>query len=565
MKKKSKVIALLLTMAMTVSLFAGCGNKESGEGSGSGDASLAAEQVFRYAKSSDTTGLNPIVCTSAPDNEVSAIIYEGLVRNVADKNDEAVQVAGAAETWDIDKDGCTYTFHIRENAVWSDGVPVTANDFEYTLKLMADPTSGATAGWLYDGVIVNFGEALYSNGATPDEIGVKALDEKTLEIKLTKPCSYFLELISNAFPVRQDVYEEYGQSYGASVDKIMTNGAFKLVKWEPNVQLTYEKSETYWNAENVTLAGLEAKIISDTATAAQALLNGDIDVLSTSDAEWKAHLQATEGLVYNMYAQSNPEFFTFNCANKYFKNPKIRLAFSLAIDREKFNQDLRNGEAEVMYGMMPGVIKVADQLYSELVDSEMVKTLMGEYPDPKALLIEGLKEEGLDPDPAKMEVKLATRGTEEFSKKMAEWMLQMWEETLGVTITIDMMEWNVMWDMVDAGTYDIATSGWGPYYNDPYGLLSIYDPESGYFDKTKTGWTDADSEKFHELLVQSDQTADTEERAQLLFEAEKLLVGTGVIAPTYTGTNSCFVKDSVQGYHMNPCTYTDYTLISITE
>ena len=122
-----------------------------------------------------------------------------------------------------------------------------------------------------------------------------------------------------------------------------------------------------------------------------------------------------------------------------------------------------------------------------------------------------------------------------------------------------------MWELVDAGDYDIATSGWGPYYNDPYGLLSIYDPENGYFDGTKTGWTDADSEKFHELLVQSDATADTEERAQLLYEAEKLLVGTGVIAPTYTGTDSSFLAKKVQGYHVNPCTYIDYTLISITE
>lgn len=564
MRKKTRVLAMLLVMAMTVGLFAGCGSSDADNSEGA-EAGLAAEQVFRYAKSSDTTGLNPIICTSAPDNEVSAIIYEGLVRNVADENDEAVQIPGAAESWDISEDGCTYTFYIRENAVWADGEPVTANDFEYTLKLMADPTSGATAGWLYEGVIVNFGEALYSNGATPDEIGVKAVDEKTLEIQLVKPCSFFLELVSNAFPVRQDVYEEYGQSYGASIDKIMTNGAFNLVKWEPNVQLTYAKSETYWNAENVTLDGLEAKIITDTATAAQALLNGDIDVLSTTDAEWKGLLKEKEEFVHTVYAQSNPEFFTFNCANKYFKNPKIRLAFSLAIDREKFNEDLNNGESEVMYGMMPGVIKVADKLYSELVDSQMIKTLAEEYKDPKALLIEGLKEEGLDPDPANMEVKLATRGTAEYSKKMAEWMLQMWEETLGVRITIDMMEWNVMWELVDAGDYDIATSGWGPYYNDPYGLLSIYDPENGYFDGTKTGWTDADSEKFHDLLVQSDATADTEERAQLLYEAEKLLVGTGVIAPTYTGTDSSFLAKKVQGYHVNPCTYIDYTLLSIAE
>jgi ABC-type oligopeptide transport system substrate-binding subunit len=120
-------------------------------------------------------------------------------------------------------------------------------------------------------VIEKFGDALYSkNGVKPDDIGVKAIDDKTLEIKLVQPCGYFIELISSAYPVRQDVYEKYGQSYGSTVDKIVTNGAFKLVKWEPNVQLTYEKNKTYWNAKNVKLQRIEAKVISDTATAAQA-------------------------------------------------------------------------------------------------------------------------------------------------------------------------------------------------------------------------------------------------------------------------------------------------------
>ena len=186
---------------------------------------------------------------------------------------------------------------------------------------------------------------------------------------------------------------------------------------------------------------------------------------------------------------------------------------------------------------------------------------MEKYPDPKELLIEGLKEEGFDPDPSKMEVRLATRGTGEYSKKAAEWFLQEWEEKLGVRITIDMMEWNIMWDKVDQGDYDICTSGWGPYYNDPNALLEIYHPTDGYFNSTKSGWTGPDAEKFAELLEQASLSPDNQERAELLLEAEKLLVGTGVIAPTYVGTANTFLAKYVKGFYTNPHAQLDYTKI----
>lgn len=572
MKKLGKSLSLLLALGMTLTLVSGCGaknggsSKKSSSASGSGEMAAAKDQVFRYQKSSDTTGLNPIVCTTGPDNEVSANIYEPLYRDVTNDKNESNQEPGSAKSYDVSEDGKTYTFHIRDNAVWTDGKPVTANDFEYTLKLMADPKSGATAGWLYDGVIEKFGDALYSkNGVKPADIGVKAIDDKTLEIKLVQPCGYFIELISSAYPVRQDVYEKYGQAYGSTVDKIVTNGAFKLVKWEPNVQLTYEKNKTYWNAKNVKLQRIEAKIISDTATAAQAMINGDIDVFSTNDKEWKGVLSKTDGLVKTVSPNNAPEFFSFNCGNKYFKNPKIRLAFSLAIDRKAFNKDLRDGAAEVMYGMMPKVTQVGDKLYSESVseNTQILKTLAKKNPDPKKLLIEGLKEEGLDPDPSKIKVHLSTRGTTEFSKKSSEWMLQNWQEKLGVTITIDMMEWNVMWDKVEAGKYDIATAGWGPYFNDPYGLLSIYDPVNGYFNSEKTGWKDDDAKKFHDLLEQSNAEPDESKRAELLFQAEKILVGTAVIAPTYTDTFTNFLAQKVGGFYINPNSSTDLNKIYI--
>lgn len=569
--KKKQVIALLMALILTISALSGCAsnkNTKAPNGTGNEANKENVEQVFRFSSNSAVLGLNPMLNTTAPDNGLHHIILETLIVDVADEEGNSVLKPAAAKDWTISDDGLVYTFNIRENAVWNDGVPVTAHDFVYTFQMMATPEVASTNAWLFDGIIKNFEEAHYNDGTgsiKPEDIGVKAIDDKTLEITLARPCGYFLDLLDGAKPVRQDKYEEWGEEYGSSKDKVVTNGPFVIESWDQNVQMTLVKNEKYWDAENVKLDKIERKVIQDNATAAQALISGEIDVVSTNDPDWQNLIMAEGKFETIVTPSSAPEFYGFNVANKYFKNPKIRLAFALGYDREKFVNDVMNGNSVALYSLMPSVINVGDELYSERVNgqNEIIKILQEEYPDPKELLIEGLKEEGFDPDPSKMDVKLATRGTSELSKKIAEWMLQEWETNLGVTITIDMMEWNVMWEKVDAGDYEIATSGWGPYYNDPNGLLSVYHPESGYFDSSKSGWTGPDADKFAELLDEADQISDNQERAELFLEAEKLLVGTGVISPTYVYTDTAFLANYVKGYNVNAHSSPDYTKIYI--
>jgi ABC-type oligopeptide transport system substrate-binding subunit len=519
-------------------------------------------QKFVFSSRSDITGLNPLLHTTGPDNGVQSIILEGLVERVADEKGNAVIKLTSAKSWDLSKDGTVYTFKIRDNAVWNDGVPVTANDFVYSFRMMADPSVGCTNAWLFDGVIQNFEEAHYDEGKKPQDIGVTAVDKKTVSFKLTKPCAYFPDLLAGVKPVRQDKYEQWGDSYGSSIDKVVMNGPFLIESWKPMVQMNFVKNPKHWDAANFTLQRIERKIIQDPATHVQALISGEIDIGATSDPDWQEVLKKEGARFKTLKEPDNaPEFFGFNCSNKYFKNPKIRLAFSLAHDREKYIEDLLYGRAEPLYSMMPSATMCGDKLYSERVSgkNQIVKTLMKKYPDPKALLIEGLKEEKLDPDPAKMHIKYATRGTAEFSKKSAEWLLQNWQKTLGVTITIDMIEWNIMWDKVGKGDYDICTSGWGPYYNDPNALLEIFDPISGYFHSKRSGWTGPDADKFHQLLDKASFTVDPQARAELLLQAEQLLVGTGVIAPNYCGVATYYVAKYVNGYYTNPHAGVDYT------
>ncbi len=521
------------------------------------------QQEFTFSSGSAVIGLNPILNTTAPDNGLQNLVLETLVGKLTDENSVAVITPAVARDWKISNDGTIYTFYIREDAVWNDGVPVTAHDFVYTFRKMATPEVGSTNAWLFDGIILNYADALYDEGKKPEDIGVRAIGDKIVEFKLIKPCAYFLQLLNGAKPVRQDKYEEWGEAYGSSIDKVVLNGPFVIESWNQNVQMTLTKNEKYWDGENTKLARIKRRVIKNPGTAAQSLLSGDIDVLTPIDPDWKRMIKEDGRFKEITSPGSAPEFLSFNCANKYFKNEKIRLAFSLSFDREKYIEDLVDGNAEPLYSLMPSVVNCGNKIYSEVVGgrNQIIKILQKRYPDPRALLIEGLKEEGLDPDPAKMEIRYATRGTNEFSKKSAEWLLQHWQETLGVTITIDMMEWNIMWDKVNEGDYDIATAGWGPYYNDPNALLEIYDPVKGFYNSSKSGWTGPDAEKFSQLLVQAAFTTKQQSRAELLLHAEEILVGTGVIAPTYCRIYSTFLADYVHGYYVNPHAYTDYTII----
>ena len=557
---KKRVLACLLAAVMTAGLLAGCGGDEKSGGGGS------SEQVLNISTNSVVVGLNPLVNTTAPDNIAHNMIYDPLIRDRSAKDNTDEIVPAAAESWDVSEDGLTYTFHMNPDAKWSDGSKVTANDFEFTFKQMADPNTAATNAWLFDGVIVNFSEALYNNGKTPDEIGVKALDEETLEIQLVHPASYFLQLVAgSAYPVNQAKYEEYGSEYGTAPDKTVYNGPLKVTSWNQNTEMVLEKNDQYWGQEDMQLDKVNYKVIQESSTAVQAFINGELDVVGTSDTNWGKTIMAAGDSQEMTVPSSAPDFFMFNLKNEYLSNTKICQALSIAFDRQEMVDTLRDGMSVPIYSMMPDTMKVGDKTYTELVDGKnyFVTQMQEEYTDPKALLQEGLAELGKSTDPSQMTIRYASRGTSELSKKIGEWMKQVWEEKLGINVQIDMMEWNIMWDKIDAGDYDIACGGWGPYYNEPSALLQLFEPVNGYFNADKTGWNNEDSQKFTELLNQAKDVVDDKEKAEIYLQAEQLVVGNALIAPMYLEASPTYVKNHVKNYYVATNGLVDFSQVSV--
>lgn len=566
MKKRTKMLAGIMAAVLAAGSLAGCGGGKSEKSDGGGSA--GGNKVFNYSVNSVVVGLNPIMDAAAPDNAAHNLICDPLVRNVTSEGNTTEIIPGAAESWEASEDGLTYTFHLHENAKWSDGEPLTAKDFEYTLKLMADPDTAAVNAWLFDGVIENFGEALYSkDGKTAEDIAVKATDDTTLEIKITHPASYFPELISSVFPVRQDKYEEWGESYGSSADKIICSGPFKVDSWSQNTELVVVKNENYWDAENVKLDKIVQKVIQEPATAIQAFINQEIDVVATSDPNWGEQIEGAGISHTETVPDDAPEFLMFNLKNEYLSNTKIRQALSAAFDRQEFVDTLRDGQALPIYSVMPDTMLVGEKTYTELVGGKnyFVKELQDENKDPKALLEEGLKELGKPADASQVTLRYASRGTNELSKKMAEWYKQIWEANLGINVEIDMMEWNVMWEKIDAGDYDIAVGGWGPYYNEPSAVLMLFDPENGYFNSAKTGWDNEDSKKFKELCDSAANIVDDQEKADIYLEAESLLVKNAIIAPEYLELSPTFVANKVKNYYVSTNGYINWAAVDVEE
>lgn len=565
MKGRTRILAVLMAAVMVAGSLTACGGKDSGKSEG-GKSGKGGEQVLNYSTNSVVVGLNPILNTTAPDNAAHGMVQEPLLRNrTMDNNTNEVGPA-SAESFEVSEDGMTYTFKIRKEAKWSDGEPLTAKDFEYTLKLMADPSVAATNAWLYDGMIEGFTEALY-DGADPQAIGVKAVDDSTLEIKIIHPAAYFPELICSLYPVRQDKYEEWGQDYGVSPEKTLYSGPFVVESWNQNTEMVLKKNENFWNAENTKVDKINYKVIQDNATAVQAYLNGELDITGTQDDNWVKQIEAAGDSNTFSVPASNTEFYMFNLGNEYLQNTKIRQALTIAFDREEFVETLFNGNAVVNESMLPDTTMVGDKTYVELVDGKnhFVKTLKDENPDPKKLFEEGLAELGKDTDTSKVTLRYATRGTDELSKKIGEYMKQSWEEALGITIQIDMMEWNIMWDKIEEGDYEIAQGGWGPYYNEPSGLLSIMEPEQGYFNANKTGWKNDDAKKFTELLNQAKMETDQQKLAEIYLQAEELLVKNAVISPVYQLKSSSFIKKYVEGYYICTNGNTDWSQVSVNK
>jgi oligopeptide transport system substrate-binding protein len=512
------------------------GNTGTEEGGDSGDV----EQVLNVNIKSEPPSLHPGLATDTTSGAVLDQVFEGLMRI---NQEGVVEPAMAAGEPEVSDDLLTYTFTIRDDAKWSNGDPVTAHDFEFAWKWVLDPRNADTD-YAYQLYVIKGAQAAKETeekdddaiNALLDEVGVKALDEKTLEVTLAQPTPYFLDLTAfyTYYPVNKTVAEANPDWALNAGDDYVTNGPFVLDTWEHKSKVVLKKNTGYWDANTVKLETINMFMIENENTALEMYNAGDLDwVGSPTDSVPLAAIPALkeEGSL-NITSLAGVYYYAFNTEAEPFNNVNIRKAFALAINRQGIVENITKGEQQPAMALVPPSIwEESNEGY--FADNDVEKA--------KEYLEAGLEELGLDSLPP---LKLSYN-TSETHAVIAQAVQDMWNKNLGVEVELNNEEWNVYLDSMGSGNFQVGRMGWLADFNDAINFLEIFQSVGG---NNYTNWEDAE---YQELLAKSRTETDPAARKEILREAEATFMEALPISPIYFYTNVWTAKDYVKNVEVS--------------
>lgn len=508
MIRKSWIGALALLLA--VSVFAvGCGDGGTDAGSKGG--------VFKLNLSNgEPTSIDPAKAFDDDSMEVVNNLFEGLTRlNKDHKAEPAV-----AEKIEKSDDGLTYTFTLSKDAKWSNGEPVTAQDFEYAWKRVLDPRTASEASFLM--FFIKNGEKYNAEKAKAADVGIQAKDDKTLVVELERATPFFEELIAYTpfVPVYKKGVEGDKKPFSNAKD-FVSNGPFKMKEWKHDAKIVADKNEYYREADKVKLSGVEWAMVADATTAYQMFKQKDLH-MGSAPGELPPDLtaKAIEKGEAKVTDSSGLEFYRFNTKEKPFNNNKIRQAFALAVDRKAIvDQVVQGGQKPAYAYVAPGTISESGDFRAK--GEDYIQD--AQFDEAKKLLKEGMKEEGWKELP-KVTILF---NKDEKHKKVAETIQEMWRKNLDVKVELQAREVKVYFDDQRSGNYVTARSSFLPDYNDPYNYLESF--QTGH-PMNRTGWSDKEYDK---LLKKAQVESDDTKRMEYLHQAEKRLLEGMPLFPIY--------------------------------
>ena len=494
----------------------------------------ASEKILYLNNGMEPTSFDPSIGFDSVSWSPLNNIMEGLTRLGATHEPEAA----IAENWELSPDGKIYTFHLRDNAKWSNGDDVIASDFVFAWRHMLNPDTGSPAAFL--GYFIEGAEA-YNNGeGSVDDVKVKAVDEKTFEVTLTSPQAYFLSVITNPsfFPINEKVATE-NPSWFAEAKTFVGNGPFNLIEWEHDSHFVMAKNDQYWDAANVKLDKVHWAIIDDTNTEYQMYQTGNLDA-SDIPADLSDQL-FDEGKV-QVGDQAGDYFYRFNVTLEPFQNVNIRKAFAMAVDQKQMVEFVTKKGEKPAYGFVSyGFLDPSGKDFRE-TSGDLVKTNSEEA---KALLAKGMEEEGYSTLP---EVTL-TYSTSDSHKKIAEALQQMFKENLGVDVKLANMEWKVFAEEQTALKFQLSRSSFLADYADPINFLENFQTDLAM---NRTGWSNAE---FDQLIKDAKNEGDETKRYEMMYKAEKILFDEMPIFPLYFYNYAYLQNEAVTGIIRHPVGY----------
>ena len=554
MKNAKSLLAFGVAAAMALAA-TGCGGSATSASSAAESTSSASQGTEAESASAGSGTLNimletpvesldPQLATDGTSFEVIADYTDGLMQMDAD----GAAVPACAESYEVSEDGTTYTFHIREDAVWSNGDPVTANDFVFAWQRAVDPANASEYSYMLSdiGQIVNAAEII-AGEKDVSELGVTAVDDKTLEVQLNVPVSYFLSLMyfPTYYPVNQAFFESCGDTFATSPETTLSNGAFVLTSYEP-AATAFElvKNEDYYDADKIQLAGLNYQVIQDSQQALMSYQNGDLDTTLLNGEQVDQ-------------VKDDPEFTSVGAGYLWYISPNIkevpelanlnlRLAMTFALDRDSICNDVLKDGCAPTYTAVPPEFAAGPDGSDFSADQTMFADACAYDPDKALEYYEAAKTE-LSQDTFTFDMVV---DADDAPQKVAQVVKEQLETTLpGMTINLTIEPKKQRVEDMQNGNFQLALTRWGPDYADPMTYLGMWvtDNSNNY-----GFWSNADYDAIIAECTTGDLCTDPEGRWSALYDAEKIVMDEAVIFPLYTQCNAEMVSSAVSGIEFHP-------------
>ncbi|ECT7275592.1 oligopeptide ABC transporter substrate-binding protein OppA [Salmonella enterica] len=490
---------------------------------------LADKQTLVRNNGSEVQSLDPHKIEGVPESNVSRDLFEGLL--ISDV--EGHPSPGVAEKWE-NKDFKVWTFHLRENAKWSDGTPVTAHDFVYSWQRLADPnTASPYASYLQYGHIANIDDIIAGKKPATD-LGVKALDDHTFEVTLSEPVPYFYKLLvhPSVSPVPKSAVEKFGDKWTQPAN-IVTNGAYKLKNWVVNERIVLERNPQYWDNAKTVINQVTYLPISSEVTDVNRYRSGEIDMTYNNmpiELFQKLKKEIPNEVRVDPYLCTY--YYEINNQKAPFNDVRVRTALKLALDRDIIVNKVKNQGDLPAYSYTPPYTDGA-----KLVEPEWFKwSQQKRNEEAKKLLAEA----GFTADkPLTFDL---LYNTSDLHKKLAIAVASIWKKNLGVNVNLENQEWKAFLDTRHQGTFDVARAGWCADYNEPTSFLNTMLSDSS------NNTAHYKSPAFDKLIADTLKVADDTQRSELYAKAEQQLDKDSAIVPVYYYVNARLVKPWVGGY-----------------
>ena len=574
MKNRKRLLALALVGVMSLGmLLSGCGGTSAQSPSPSPSASAPAESTpaegfdMAVCIASEPQTIDPALNSAVDGAIMTQHMFEGLMKwsdsghpvNEKGNMNYAALAAGQAESYEKTDNGdgtVTYTFKIRSDAKWSDGQPVTANDFVYSWQRLANPLTAADYCYMID--MVQGYAAVNAGEADPTTLGVSAPDESTFVVNLTYDCPYFLEICAfpAAFPVRQDIIEAYGDTWTTDDNSshYISNGPWKLTEWVHDSYIKMVPNEYHYDAANLGPNSLTFQLMEDQNSMLATYRSGDLQFIEDMPVDEIAGLLASGEL--NIVDYIGTYYVCYQTQAAPFDNALVRQAFTLAIDSKYIVEQVTQTGQVPATGFVPAGIYDADP------DGDDFRTVGGDYWDApvddatyqanceKARQL--LAEAGY-PNGEGFPTVTYLYNTSDAHKAVGEALQQMWQEELGVTVQLQNQEWNAFLETRKKGEYQIARNGWIADYNDPCSFLDMWYTGGGNNDAQYS------NPEYDAMIDAAKATSDPAERMSYFHKAEDIIIGQDwALGPIYFYTQKYMMADDISGAFYTPLGYFIY-------